>query len=121
MRKFNFRLQKVLDYKETVEDMLLAELAAIQQSYEHEVARLLDMVALRDSFHDRMKRDLTCGDPDSIRIAYHYLQELSDRISAQEVIVKQLAIQKEKKTAEVIRASTDRKVLEKLKEYKVEE
>lgn len=121
MKRFSFKLQKVLNYRETIEDALLSELAAIQKSYERELARLLDVTALRDSFHDQMKRDLSSCDPEHIRRAYHYLQELSDQISAQEVIVKRLAAQKDSKTAEVIRASRDRKVLEKLKEYKVDE
>lgn len=121
MKRFSFKLQKVLNYRETIVDALLSELAAIRKSYECELARLLDITALRDSFHDQMKRDLSCSDPEHIRRAYHYLQELSDQISAQEVIVKRLAAQKDNKTREVIRASRDRKVLEKLKEYKADQ
>ncbi|MDH7481904.1 MAG: flagellar export protein FliJ [Armatimonadota bacterium] len=121
MKSFRFNLQKVLNYRENVEEILLAELAAIRAAYDRELGRLSEITAARDMFHDAMKRELAYGDPEYIRRAYHYLQDLSKQVDAQQITVHRLAIEKEAKTAEVIKASQDRKILEKLREYKAAE
>lgn len=121
MKSFRFNLQKVLKYRENVEEMLLAELAAIRAAYDRELNRLSEITAARDMFHETIKRELAYGDPEYIRRAYHYLQDLSRQVDAQLITVRKLAIEKEEKTAEVLRASQDRKILEKLREYKAAE
>ncbi len=121
MRSFRFSLQRVLNYRGTVEEALLTELAAIRSAYDHELGRLAEFTSARDMFHDMMKRELASGDPDHIRRAYHYLRELSERVNAQELEVQQLAKRKDSKTVEVVRASKDRKVLERLREYRAAE
>ncbi|MDI6826900.1 MAG: flagellar export protein FliJ [Armatimonadota bacterium] len=121
MKSFRFNLQKVLNYRENVEEILLAELAAIRAAYDRELSRLSEITTARDMFHETIKRELAYGDPEYIRRAYHYLQDLSRQVDAQLITVRKLAIEKEEKTAEVLRASQDRKILEKLREYKAAE
>lgn len=119
MRKFRFNLQRVLDYRQTVEERLLAELAAIQAEHSRESARLAHMRHEREMFKQKMKQQLSGGSAEDIKQAYGYLQQLTRQALAQEVTVRRLIQQKDQKTAEVIEASKDRKVLERLKEYKV--
>jgi len=121
MRKFRFNLQRVLDYRQTIEDALLTELAAIRADYDRELTRLVDMTRARNRFGQRMRDQLSGGEPEKIKQAYRYLQQLTRRVSDQEARVRVLAERKDRKTAEVIEASRDRKVLQRLREYKITE
>jgi len=119
MRKFRFNLQRVLDYRRTIEDALLTELAAIQGELERESSRLAELVQARDTFRQQMREHLAGGDPEDIRRAHSYLQQLGKQVSAQQANVRRIKDRKERKTDEVIEAARERKVLERLREQKV--
>jgi flagellar protein FliJ len=121
MRRFDFNLQRLLDYRRTVEDALLAELAGIRAEHVRERGRHLEMIQERDTFSRRIKKSLSDGDPEYIRRAYSYQQELSRQISTQEDRVRRLAEKKDQKTSEVIEASKERKSLDRLREHKEDE
>lgn len=121
MRAFQFNLQRVLSYRETVEDARMAELAAITAEHEHEVARLAHMRRTRDSFRLGMRDKLEGDDPEVIRRAHGYLILLTERVADQEEAVHRISVRKEEKTVEVVEASKERQVLDKLKEIKATE
>jgi flagellar FliJ protein len=120
MKAFRFSLQRVFNYRETIEEALLAELAEIRSAYDREMNRLNEIVSTRRVFYDAMKSELACGNPEYIRRAYHFLEDLSQQVQTQETAVKKLAQKKETKTAEVVEASKDRKVLERLRDFQAE-
>jgi flagellar FliJ protein len=119
MRKFRFNLQRVLDYRGSIEEKLLAELAAARAHHDREVARLLEISRSRNLYRRKMRKQLTGADADAIRQAHNYLDDLVRRLKSQEIAVTRAADLKDKKTAEVIEASKDRKVLERLRDYKL--
>jgi flagellar protein FliJ len=119
MKRFRFNLQRVLDYRKTMEDMLLGELGAIRAEYERESARLEDMSMASCRYSLELKRHLADGDPDEIRLAYGYLEHLGEQMAAQQEMLRGISRKKEQKTTEVVEASRDRKVMERLKDYKV--
>jgi len=121
MRKYRFHLQKVLDYRQSVEDALAAELAAIAADHQRALARLADIGRSREEFRRRMRQRLAAGDPDEIREAHEYLQQLDRQVIAQQKAVRRLALEQEEKIEQVIAASKDRKVLERLRDYKQSE
>lgn len=118
MRKFKFNLQRVLDYRESIEDKLLAELAAARAQHDREIEKLTEVTRARDQFRRRMRRQLTAGDPDEIKRAHFYLNDLVKQVQSQEMAANRAADIKDHKLAAVVEASKDRKVLERLRDYK---
>ncbi|MDO8585664.1 MAG: flagellar export protein FliJ [Armatimonadota bacterium] len=121
MRKFQFNLQRLLDYRHMIEDTLLAELASIRAEYGRERTRLLDMIRDRDAFSRRMKEGPQSEDAEQMRRACDYLEDLSGQISVQETALRRITERKDKKTAEVVEASRNRKALDRLREVKQSE
>ena len=121
MRRFQFNLQRVLDYRVTIEEALLAELAAIRAEHERELARLADMVLATEAFRRKTRDWLSTGGPEEIKRAYNYLQHLMRMVSAQEANIRRIEERRNRKTAEVIEASKSRKALERLREYRLAE
>jgi len=119
MRKFKFNLQRLLDYRASIEEKLLAELAAVRAQYVREVEALAAAKALSISYRENMRSQLSCGDVEDIKSAHRYMIELARQVKAQELKVRQFEGLKDKKTAEVVAAAKDRKVLESLRENKV--
>ncbi len=121
MRKFKFNLQRVLDYRESIEEKLLSELAAARAQHDREIQKLTEITHARDQFRRRMRRHLTGGDADEIKRAHFYLNDLVRQVQSQEQAVHRAEEVKNRKTAEVVEASKDRKVLERLRDYKLVE
>lgn len=119
MRKFRFNLQRVLDYRETIEEKLLTELAAIRSQRDQELARLVEFTHARDLFREKMRRELAEGSSDDIKQAHRYLSQLMREVRIQDALVRRITERKDEKTAEVIEAAKDRKVLERLRDYKL--
>jgi flagellar protein FliJ len=121
MRRFNFSLQRLLDYKHTVEDVLLVELAAIRAEHAREKAVLAEMTRAKDTFGRRIRKTLAAGDAEQIQRAYAYLLDLGRQITSQDAKVRQIAVRQDEKTSEVIAASKERKALDRLREQKQDE
>lgn len=118
MKKFDFKLQKLLEYRRGIEDKLLGELAAIRAEHEREMIMLQQMTKERNSFREKMKHQLSKGSAEDIMQAYHYLNELSRRLEGQKITLRQVGEQRDNKTSQVVEAAKDRKALERLREHK---
>ncbi len=101
-----------------VEENLLGELGAIRAEYDRECARLEEILRTRAGFREITKQHLIQGDAEKIKQDYHYQKELNRRIKAQELLIKEVLTRKDCKTLEVVEASKERKVIERLKEQK---
>lgn len=121
MRKFVFGLQKLLDYRQTKEDILLAELAAAEAEYARESEALATAMADRDRGCARMKECLDTGSPQDIKECHDYLDSLTEQVSHHEWLLQKAAEKKAMKVLEVVDAAKDRKVLERLRQRKVVE
>lgn len=118
MQTRKFRLQPVLSHKERLEDICQTELAAIEIAHarERHVLELLNELERRgleqlDSQHGVGRLDV-----DSIALYFYNLQTLQDRIEQQQIALERLAEKAEKKRAQLIEISKEKKSLEKLKE-----
>jgi len=121
MRKFKFNLQRVLDYRETVEESLVVELAAIRADHEREMDNLLRLLHTRDAFTEKLRMGLVSSDPEEMRDACRYQQELLKQVTAQEIVVQRLEEKRDKKLAQVVKASKDRKTLDRLRANKAKD
>jgi flagellar FliJ protein len=121
MRRFRFSLQRVLDYRESVEKKMLAELAVIQADLDREVAYLQELIHARNCFQNDMREHLKKSSSDEIKHAYVYLDSLNNCISSQKCTVEHLSEARNRKLEEVMAAAKERKILERLKDHKKRE
>lgn len=118
MKKFQFDLQKLLEYRKTVEEKLLSELSAMRMEKERQIIRLQNLHGTVDMFQQRMKGNLANGTPDEIREDFSYLTDLNCLIESQVIVISRLSDKIQRKTADVVSASKEVKALERLKERK---
>ena len=118
MKKFQFHLQKLLEYRSTIEERLLAELSGIRAEYERELTRLKGLHAQMESSRKNAKETLSSGNCDEIRSACDYLNSMGERIKVQEHILCKIEERRRLKMVEVMEAAKDRKALEQLKDQK---
>ncbi len=117
MKKFKFRFEKLLSYRRYLEKQKQRELAAIQ-NMEMQQRRKLKHIAADRSTHQKQERQHLRGKiyPDRLRgFTRYYLLLNKMEISGQEVL-RQIEKEVDKKRGELIEASKQKKIYEKLKE-----
>jgi flagellar protein FliJ len=121
MRKFKFSLDPVLDHRERIEDEKQQILAARQrelQEAEHELARL-DGDFKR--FSTALREDHARLSTEELRWHYAHLEFLDRCITMQHAVISQRRAAAEHARLDLVEASKDRKVMEKLKDKRFEE
>lgn len=118
--KFNFRLEKVLDLRKRKE-----------QECEKQLANLKELLRREETFLEELKEeaartgakigevqnaDKEALDMREILRYYDYLESVREKISAQILQIKKVIADIERKRKELIEASKERKVMEKLKD-----
>lgn len=118
---FQFRLQRVLKYRETIEDTRKKEFSEISRIYELEAEKLR---SLREEQGEKLQElgELQRGILNLLVILFYhaYLARLRTEIDAQEKRVEEVRLEKEQKREALIQASKDKKVLERLRERELE-
>ncbi|NLG79667.1 MAG: flagellar export protein FliJ [Firmicutes bacterium] len=117
MRRFRFRLQKLLEVRRLKEDALRQELARAQEALQREKAVLERLGAAHGATLEELRASVG-GTLDVQWIAaYHrYLGFLAHRIEEQRAVVDRAAREEAAKREALIAARRARKVVEKLKE-----
>lgn len=122
MPQFKFKLQKVLDYRKIKEEEKKRELSALLKEYNKQ-AEILNSLREKQAglfleLKNLQKEELNIT---QILFYYFYLQNLSSRIKKQIQLLEELDGKIVQKREEVIQASKERKIMEKLKERKYRE
>lgn len=114
-KAFQFRLQKVLDLKQQLEELMSVNLKKSQAELEAE-KQLADQL-------DQRKEQAICASGQleelsltQIQLAWDYIQQLNRMIDAQNKIVEQRRQQVDDDRAHLLKASQEKKVVEKLRE-----
>lgn len=115
MKKFKFRLQTLLDQRQSVEDRLLAELGEVRQEEAVELRRLDD---LRDKLAQAWQALTTLmkSDAGALERCDDYAKTLRDDIRVQELTIEGIRAKVEAKRAELAEAMKQRKVIEALRD-----
>lgn len=119
-KKFKFSLEAVLEARKRVEEQkqqVVAERLRAQEVSERELARLND--AFRAS-SEKLRKDHRELDAEGLRTFYAHVQFLDRAITAQIRIVAERRYAVDRARAELLEASKERKVVEKLKERRRE-
>ena len=122
MKKFSFALDKVLSYKRQYKESVRSEHAAILHKVtqqEEKIARLWEKDGETRREMDEVKK-AGCIIL-QIRTYESYLDYLQKEIANEQRILDVLRVREEEKRQELIKAKTDTKSIDKLKEKKLEE
>lgn len=117
MKKFRFKLQAVLDQRQSIEDRLLEELAEIRREEVREAARLN---VLRDEL-GRARTSIIAGlthnvPADEMARRDEYAKTKRDDVRVQELTLEAVQARVEAKRVEVVEAMKERKVMEALRD-----
>jgi flagellar FliJ protein len=113
-KPFHFPLQKVLDYREQLEDRAKLALARAQAAHEAQ-QKLVNEMESRLERHVRtgLKKD---ADANEMWLWRQYKQALEEDIATARASLAELALKLQKCRMDAVNKSKDRKLLEKLKE-----
>ncbi len=122
MKKFQFSLDKVLIYKEQVEENLKVELANIIQQVNLEEKKLKELEDEHKHYSIKFEQEKASGCT-ILRINFYegYLLNTAYKIKTQIAVIEKLKIKEEEKRQEVIEAQKETKTIVKLKDKKMEE
>lgn len=121
MAGFNFKLERVLNYKETLENEKKSKFAQAKQKLAKEESLLDDyykhknlIVKEKNSVSNKIKAG-------ELVLYNSYIDTINKRIENQKIIVTRTKGELEKAKDEMINAVKEKKIFEKLKENKYEE
>jgi flagellar FliJ protein len=121
MRKFKFSLEPVLDQRERIEDEKQQIFAARQRELleaEQELARLNGDFK---RFSTRLRDDHASLATEELRWHYAHLEYLDRCITMQHAVISQRRTAVERARIDLVEASKERKVMEKLKDKRLQE
>ena len=122
MKKFRFRLEKVLKIRKMNLDILQKELAEIKSQLYREQQELENLIMLRTKTeHDFIGLQSAGFEPGEAQMYLRYINGLNGRIGQQRDIVRKYIHMVEQKRLELLKASREKQKIEKLKEKALEE
>lgn len=113
-RPFQFRLQKVLDYRVHIEDKLKAELAELKAVRDYLLAEREEARQKQSGMLDRMAE--SDFDVTALQLMKLYIERLDREIARKNAEIAETERRIERKRVEVVEASRDRKVMERMRE-----
>lgn len=122
VKSFHFPLQKVLDVRKIVEDRRAVALKNSQSSLNRE-KKQLDNLAQKK--HAQLKIDgNVCTDQvnislNGLKVSVDYISQLNDKITSQIQVVEKSNEKMEEKRDVLIKASKEKKIVEKLREHQL--
>jgi len=118
MKKFTFSLQPLLDYRKRYEDRLKKELAEIKKEEKRQKKIIEQLHKKRIKCEEELRKRRISGEIEiaSLLIYQFYLDKLSLQIEEETKKMEEIFLKIKNKQTQIIEASKNKKVLEKLKE-----
>lgn len=123
MKKFSFSLQFLLDYRKRREDLIKKEYARMIAKEEEErqiLAKLQEELLCCQKWLEKEKEKESISAP-TASLYYSYIGKLIDQIRERTRKVKKISREREKAHKDFLRAAQDRKIVERIKEKKLEQ
>lgn len=114
MAGFKFRLQRILEHRETLENVKKGELGKIQTEFNQQKEVLSDLELKREEIL-RERASKTQTTMYELQMYNNFKLELDKQIENQLRKLEELKIEVEKARSELIDATKDKKIIEKLK------
>lgn len=122
MKKFNFPLDTVLNYKDQVLENLKTEHAQILASVAQQEKRIEELMEKSQSAAVRYREDTLRGVTVNIMREYErYITFIQQRIVSEQGVLLKLKKKEEQKRMEVIEAKKEKASIDKLKEKKLDQ
>ncbi|NMA87259.1 MAG: flagellar export protein FliJ [Tissierellia bacterium] len=120
MMNFNFRLERVLNFKENMEEIKKAEYGSARQKLNKEEDKLENFNYHKNNIKD--EKDLLTAKTKAGNLAMYndYILDLDKKIKVQKDVVNKTELELEKAKEEMINAVQEKKTFEKLKEKEYE-
>lgn len=121
MVDFNFRLEKVLNYKKTLEDYKKSQYGIAQKKLFDEEDKLAKFNKYKNIVKNEKNQTVIKTNIGNLAMYNNYINDLSRKIKLQERIVNKTRKDAEEAKEEMITAVKEKKIFEKLKEQEYEE
>jgi flagellar FliJ protein len=121
MMNFNFRLERVLNYKETVEDYKKGEYGAAQKKLNDEENKLNHFNQYKNNLKDEKNTSAAKTKAGNLAMYNNYINDVTKKIIKQEEMVTRTKKELEDAKEEMITAVQEKKSFEKLKENEYRE
>lgn len=121
MAKYSFRLEKVLNYKETVEGFKKTEYGEINQKLNEEEEILQKYNLYKENLIDKKNQSTEKTNIGNLKLFNNYLKDISKNIEDQEKKINKTKEELEIAKEELLVAMQEKKSFEKLKEKDYEE
>lgn len=121
MKKFRFRLQKVMEFKEDIEKQRMLVLGEAKKRVQIEEEKLRNLQHQDQECRNRVseKESENQINPVEMNLYYQYLKGLEDRMELQGDLILKAEEEAEKKRQALLAVTKERKILEKLKEKRL--
>ena len=113
MKSYNFSMEKVLGWRETLEKNSMEKFALIQNELLHEKSILTNLTREYETLKEKGLRYKNVNELVQLQL---YKQNIVDKIEHQNKVILELSNSLEEIRLELISAQKDRKIMEKLKE-----
>lgn len=121
MKRFKFNLEPVLEQRTRIEEEKQQALAARQAELQAAVNELAQMDAKYKRYATTLRDDHASLSTEELRAHYAHLEYLDRKIVMQHARIAGFRSAADRARAELVAASKERKVIEKLKERRLEE
>ncbi len=120
MMNFNFKLERVLNYKETVEGYKKSKYGNVQKKLSDEENKLYTFNQYKSNLQNEKNSSATKTKVGNLAMYSNYINDITKKITKQEETITRTKEELEEAKKEMIEAVQEKKTFEKLKENEYE-
>lgn len=121
MKKFQYKFQKILEYKGKIEKIQIREFSKVKKEYEEEKEKLNEFIEYKNRIskdRDKLIEHTTIED---LKLFSSYINIINRRINRQKSVVNNKQKEFNKAQIKLVNATQERKIMEKIKDRDYDE